>query len=648
MKKAIFVSLLILFILFIVFLALTNLPKYKISEENKKSVAPTPVSLSVNKLPSSQPSKKIATISAELTETQINRLNELKNNLPYETYDFKIEFSPSLDKFIITKKTSPADEALNKFAQDYQITDLINNENFFLKKDLSVNPSKHNLQPTISNGKTVNSSNQITPTKSINEIADERAEKKMQQAINIIKSILSIGSNIKLDQFNYPSVTPTTVTTNSPTPFNNPGNYDNLGLPNPVADGPNGYNTLKYKIESNGNAIWATKQLLEAEKYDQSKGINLIKYLTTAWVWFENGAASWPDPYQINCNDNRPGFTSEVNFFCSSTNFQIAGYQAAGRKNDYISVYNKLYNQSELRTIMQTVVDNSYHASQTKWKYNSQTVPTNISLNDISPSSNFFSEKSQFNTLILGKDAKMVVALNSFAVNQSFLNQLRNANDGNKLYGYIGTREVQLISNMIAALYLIDGGSFSSSSNNNSSVLAWAQTISDNLEPGTTCGNWYCRMVNNINNNGYSVAVRQGIDDGTTSTGRYWCTRLVIDSFSLNGRTNVTGASEAVINMTRFWENTSGYKYINYSGSNSTNYPTLLSQVSPGCAMFQETNHGNFTGYEHTAIVKEININNGNGYIVTLDANAPDKTNRYVVDDWNIVNNYYPYVSFGC
>jgi len=587
--------------------------------------------------------------SSETNSRDVSAL--LNTKLPIETADFKLEFSSTLNRYILTKKTTNASMAIDEWLKKNNSENLLNS-NLLIINDLTViSPASKNL-PTTS----------LIPSTTISATPEDSG-KNLSLLIDLLKALMSFNTiRFPTVVITMPSPSNQPINPTAAPPLNTGGSYDGLGLPVPVSDGINGYLTLKSKIESNPNSLWAVQQLLAAEKTYRDKGGSIIPYLTTAWIWFENGASSWPDPYEVNCNDDRPNYSSEVSFYCNSSNFQIAGYQAAERKSNYIGIFNIFYSNAELKTVLQAVVDNSHHASKTKWNYkdsgqnkglisrylSSKSIPASITLNDISPSRSFFSEEGQFFTLILGKDPKMAVALNSFAVNSSFLNQLKNANDSHKLYGYIGNREVQLISNMIAALYMIDTGSLPSSGfTGGGDIVSWAGQISNNLQAGQVCDGWNCRQINNsISNGSFSAAVRQGYDDSLTTTGRYWCTQLPIDSYNLAGKKGLNNSHAAVVNMVKFWQITAGYKYLDYSGSG--NHQQILSQLQPGCAMFQESKHGVYTGYEHAAVVKDVSINNGNGYIMTYDSNGPKKTSRYIIDNWQVTNNFYSYVSFGC
>lgn len=220
------------------------------------------------------------------------------------------------------------------------------------------------------------------------------------------------------------------------------------GLPPPQANtlnGVRGYTTLRSQISS-GAGNWSALTMLAAEQYAKGHGYpNLIDYLTTGWLWLENGPGSYPDPYEINCNKegNPPGI-SDTSAYCTSTNFQIAGYQAATRaiNNDYVKAMNNLYpgaTDETFRLLLQRVANDSNNAHVTAWKYNRipangilQYLPDVLATGSISQMAtnrieligglgNATAERRQLLTLLTGKDPYMVAALNSFAVSQGDL-----------------------------------------------------------------------------------------------------------------------------------------------------------------------------------------------------------------------------------
>jgi hypothetical protein len=405
-----------------------------------------------------------------ITPSQIQKLEELKKLGRYDTPDFSIRYDAELDMFIIERKTDIADEKIQEWAKENGLGDIIENQTIFARKDSS---SKIALNKDPSQSGQSGETNLITP------IPLSTAAPELNTVKNIFDLFFTFKIPTPLPTENKSSSSPISSISGIPIPTtsNSPGeptrpplaaipdiDFAAYGLPPPKAEavnGARGYNQLLNQLKSNSSASWAAKELLDAEKIARGKGVNVKPYITTAWIWFENGAAKWPDPYEMNCNDNRAGFRSEVNFFCNSKNFQVAGYQATSRSNDYVRIFRALYAEKELKNVMQRVIDNSNRASQGTWRY-SGSVPSDISLRSIAPNSNFLSQQIQYYTLMLGKDPKMVVSLNSFAVSDGDL--IRGLKNQACTYGYICATEKQVLSNMVAALYLFDTGSLPGSS----------------------------------------------------------------------------------------------------------------------------------------------------------------------------------------
>jgi hypothetical protein len=208
------------------------------------------------------------------------------------------------------------------------------------------------------------------------------------------------------------------------------------GLPNPVAD-------LTPQIRT-GPGYWSAKSILAAERYVSNKpGFTVIQYLTGAWIWYE-GASGYPNMYSLNCGNNPNG--TKVSDFCTTTSFQIAGYQAS---KNYQDVYNKLYTGSSdqnFRELLRKVVDNSVpNGFKDPWRYKTpyndlliylDDVLANGQINQLATSGQqlttlpnsgsdlngyIAARKRQLLTLIAGKDPNMVAALNSSAVSQGDL-----------------------------------------------------------------------------------------------------------------------------------------------------------------------------------------------------------------------------------
>jgi hypothetical protein len=254
------------------------------------------------------------------------------------------------------------------------------------------------------------------------------------------------------------------------------------GLPPPqpgTLNGARGYTQLRGQLGET-KANWSARSMLGAEEYVMTHGYpGTQEYLTTAWLWFENGSNGYPNLYSINCNDNRAGFISATSAFCNHTNFQIAGYQAS---KNYQQVWNQLYpgsSDSTFRSTLSTVAQNSIlYAGRTAWMYQGNLdllqylndVRATGQVNQMATSGNQLTcypnsptcnpngateRRRQLLTLLAGKDPNMVAAMNSGAVAGSLVNGLKA---GGCVYGYICDTERQILSNMVYALWQLDCG----------------------------------------------------------------------------------------------------------------------------------------------------------------------------------------------
>src|SRR5690606_30944832 len=82
--------------------------------------------------------------------------------------------------------------------------------------------------------------------------------------------------------------------------------------------------------------------------------------------------STWPDPYQINCDDDR-GFNHEVSELCTphnDVNLQVSGYRPVEKQDKYMEIYDMFYTESELPSILEKVLSNSHNARLEKWNYN--------------------------------------------------------------------------------------------------------------------------------------------------------------------------------------------------------------------------------------------------------------------------------------
>ncbi len=398
---------------------------------------------------------------AQLSPTQQSNIEKLKTK-PSQNNSFKIQYYDRFDTFIVEKKNKDADKAITEWAKENSVSDIITNPNIFVTSSGSADE----FQKASDKSYFV----ELTPTLS--------PQTDLEKSANFLSIILNGLPDITGDPPGSVNSTPNPTGTSN-IDVNILSLIQSYGLPPPTADffnGANGYNSLKAKLSSDSNAGWNAKALLDGERMFEQKGGSIYKYLSTAWVWFENGAASYPDVYEVNCNDNRS--LSQVSLLCSSHNFQVAGYQAADRQSDYKRIYTQLYGSSDVKSVMQQVIKNSNKAATSVWSYldsgqqrglvssylTGGTIPSNVSLSDISPNSQgFFDEKTQFYSLLIGKDPNMAAALNGITIKGDNLPGIFSTpiDSPSRPHwaNYIKGTEMQLISNMIAALYLYDSGS---------------------------------------------------------------------------------------------------------------------------------------------------------------------------------------------
>lgn len=182
-------------------------------------------------------------------------------------------------------------------------------------------------------------------------------------------------------------------------------------------------------------------------------------------------------------------------------------------------------------------------------------------------------------------------------------------------------------------------------------IVQWDERIVNSLEPGFW-GLYNKLMVNPPDGitNSPDGTYRTGIWPATGEGNLYWCTYSIVDSYNLAGFSGLDkGAHGGVVYMRIFWKGAQaqnlGYKYLDYEGNKG-----VLNSVHPGYAMFMELDSGRHTGFEHVAMVIEINIDHrGNGNIKTRDSNSSSgrKVREFSIEEGNIKNTSYPVRGFG-
>lgn len=437
--------------------------------------------------------------------TQQKELSSIKSK-PVDTKSFSVTYSNEFDTYIVEMKNSNAEKEIQQWAKHNNLQSIINDPNIFAFSSKPADQFEVRIDENILNS--------IKPP-TLLDVVNKTLSSVFSGAPDDLKNADIEKMYGLKSRSNSSNTTLTTENNNISTNISSDilqliASYN---LPPPTLEG---YTAQLQKLQSDPRAIWAAKAVLNGEKLYKQKGGDINMYLTTAWIWLESGGY-WPDIYEINCNGNNemdssgktihheftdPDSLDQVSMFCKYSNFQLAGYQAADHAGEYQKIFKLLYGDSaEVKPIMQKVIDNSTNALfvqesyleagqqkglVTKYLINSS-LPSDITINNISPGNGgFLDEKTQFYTLILGKDPNMVAALNASAVKElpGLFNYIaQGQNDKAGWANYLKKDNLQSISNMIAALYLLDtGGTSLASSGNNKSPPTNPGTISGNCK----------------------------------------------------------------------------------------------------------------------------------------------------------------------
>lgn len=237
-------------------------------------------------------------------------------------------------------------------------------------------------------------------------------------------------------------------------------------------------NQLLGQLKGNEKARWAAIRLLYYEKLLISKGERVKPYLTTAWLWFENGQRSFPDPYLQNCNDGAgsrstnytcpPTFTSKKSGKQVRSLLQVGGYQMQSQSSKIPSMYAKCHGDRALAEILLQTYENSKFASRAEWNYLTNTAgtefeseylyngdfPADLGFSDFDTASILGKGKDQALSVLVGKDPCLVIGLNQYAVSDGDL--IRTLKQSGCGYGYICEREKRLLASMVKALEVFD------------------------------------------------------------------------------------------------------------------------------------------------------------------------------------------------
>ncbi len=132
----------------------------------------------------------------------------------------------------------------------------------------------------------------------------------------------------------------------------------------------------------------------------------------------------------------------------------------------------------------------------------------------------------------------------------------------------------------------------------------------------------------------------------------YLDTYLVIDSYNQAGVPELNKKDHSSTeSMILFWnqqsQQNSGYLYIDYTNGS---HKDILQSIQDGNVIFFEQEHLQATSSSaHAAIVRSISIDEktGDGTIKTYEADNTFTSITYPVDNWNIKNAPFPYITFG-
>lgn len=135
----------------------------------------------------------------DLNTSSVNQT--VKQKLPYETSDFKIEYSPTQNKVIATKKTSQADQKIDQWLIENNLSGLKNQPNVFIVKNNINIINQQNMDLMVNPSITM----MVTPT----------ADKNAQLLVDLLSILLNIG-NVGSSSGNNNSLIPSPLLTISP------------------------------------------------------------------------------------------------------------------------------------------------------------------------------------------------------------------------------------------------------------------------------------------------------------------------------------------------------------------------------------------------------------------------------------------------
>lgn len=191
------------------------------------SLSPSEIKIipTIDKIKNQTTYKKILDKITTLPRQEIENLEKLKKQLPYQSDDFDADYSPLVNQFIISKKTPLADEKISQWAKDNNIEDLLANKNLFAITDKPISTYKNTVEDIFQKNKqnkivpTPTSrlpTEQITPTPTPEELMVE-LNQNIDAVKNFINALANLGSNIYIPS-TADIVNPTTVPQSTPSP----------------------------------------------------------------------------------------------------------------------------------------------------------------------------------------------------------------------------------------------------------------------------------------------------------------------------------------------------------------------------------------------------------------------------------------------
>ena len=160
-----------------------------------------PLLLRLKNQPSYQPSSTMPQPTINLSISSIE--DQIKQKLPQETSDFKIEYSVTQNKVVATKKTPQADQKIDQWLTENNLSDLKNQpEIFIIKNNPEISQSLPSASPTINPLITLS----ITPS----------SDQNTKLLVDLLSILLSLGNTNSENTVPTPLLSVSPKTTISP------------------------------------------------------------------------------------------------------------------------------------------------------------------------------------------------------------------------------------------------------------------------------------------------------------------------------------------------------------------------------------------------------------------------------------------------